>query len=228
MIYDFIPVSLVDFPGKISATAFISGCNFKCPYCHNSWLIPVREGIRDEKDFFKYLKSRTGLIDGVAITGGEPTLWKGLKDFIKDIKSLKFSVKLDTNGSRPDALKELIDDGLIDYIAMDIKAPINKYGIFAKNESDIDKIKESVEIIKNSHTDYEFRTTVNDKILCLEDFILISKWLSGSKRYVLQAYKYSNDVLDRKISGAKACNPEFLKQIKEMMANKIEEILIRA
>lgn len=227
MIYDFIPVSFIDFPGKIATTVFISGCNFKCPYCHNSGLMSVKEGIHDEKYFFKYLENREGLIDGVAITGGEPTLWKGLKEFIKEIKSFKFSVKLDTNGSRPDILRELIYEGLIDYIAMDIKAPIEKYRIFTKNESDIDNIRDSVETIRNSNIDYEFRTTVNDKILCPEDFILISEWLSGVKRYVLQVYKYSDDVLDKKISGAKTCNPEFLKQIKEMMANCIEEILIR-
>ena len=141
MIYDFISVSFIDYPGKIAATVFVSGCNSRCPYCHNSSLISVKEGICDEADIFKYLKSRKGRIDGICITGGEPTLWKGLKNFIERVKALDLCVKLDTNGSRPEKLKELINENLIDYIAMDIKAPPNKYGLFSNNESDISNVK---------------------------------------------------------------------------------------
>jgi pyruvate formate lyase activating enzyme len=209
MIYDFMPVSFVDFPGKIAATVFISGCNFKCPYCHNSYLIQIREGIRSEKEFFDYLKKRANLIEGVCITGGEPTFWKGLKDFIKNTKDLNFSVKLDTNGSRPQVLENLIDEGLLDYIAMDIKAPIEKYGI------------------KNSDIDYEFRTTVNDKLLTLEDFEALADWISPAKRYVLQRYKYDEGVLDKKRSGIQDCNISFLKKVKEKLNGNFGEILIR-
>ncbi|ABY92441.1 anaerobic ribonucleoside-triphosphate reductase activating protein [Thermoanaerobacter brockii subsp. lactiethylicus] len=227
MIYNFMPVSFIDFPGKIAATVFISGCNFKCPYCHNSYLIPIREGIRSEKDFFNYLKRRANLIEGVCITGGEPALWRGLKDFIKNIKDLHFSVKLDTNGSRPQVLEDLIKEELVDYIAMDIKAPIEKYSIFLKNKKDIDNIQKSVEIIKNSHIDYEFRTTVNDKLLTLEDFEALADWISPAKRYALQRYKYAESILDKEKSGIQDCDINFLKKIKEKLNGNFGEILIR-
>lgn len=227
MMYDFMLVSFADFPGKIAATVFVSGCNFKCPYCHNSYLIQIREGIRSEKEFFDYLKKRANLIEGVCITGGEPTLWKGLKDFIKNIKDLNFEVKLDTNGSRPQVLENLLDEGLLDYIAMDIKAPIEKYGIFLKNKKEIDNVQKSVEIIKNSHIDYEFRTTVNDKLLTLEDFEALADWISPAKRYALQRYKYEEGVLDKKRSGIQDCNISFLKKIKEKLNGNFGEILIR-
>jgi pyruvate formate lyase activating enzyme len=227
MIYDFIPVSFIDYPGKIAATVFVSGCNFRCPYCHNSSLISVKEGICDKTDIFKYLKNRKGRIDGICITGGEPTLWKGLKNFIERVKALDLCVKLDTNGSRAEKLKELINEDLIDYIAMDIKAPLNKYGFFSNNESDISNVKQSVEIIKNSGKGYEFRTTVNEKILSIEDFISISKWLSPAKRYVLQGYKYNDDVLDKKLCGTKPCKTEFLEKIKKIFESNVQEVLIR-
>lgn len=212
MMYDFMPVSFV---------------NFLCSYCHNSYLIPLREGVRSEKEFFDYLKKRANVIEGVCITGGEPTLWKGLKDFIKEIKALNFSVKLDTNGSRPQILKNLLEEKLIDYVAMDVKAPLEKYDLFLKNKADINNIQKSVEIIKNSGVDYEFRTTVNDKLLALEDFISISDWISPAKRYALQRYKYAEGVLDKNISGIEDCDIKFLLEIKKAISGKFSEILIR-
>jgi len=227
MIYDFMPVSFVDFPGKIASTVFISGCNFKCPYCHNSYLIPVQKGIKNENDFFEYIKSRSNLIEGVCITGGEPTLWKGLKDFIKNIKDLNFNIKLDTNGSKPDVLENLLNENLLDYIAMDIKAPIDKYEIFLKNKKEINNVQKSVEIIKNSNIDYEFRTTVNDKLLNLEDFKALADWISPVKRYVLQRYKYVEGVLDREKCGTDNCSIEFLLKIKDNISNNFKEVIIR-
>ncbi|MDI3310642.1 MAG: anaerobic ribonucleoside-triphosphate reductase activating protein [Thermoanaerobacterium sp.] len=227
MIYDYLPVSMVDYPGKIATTVFISGCNFVCPYCHNSQLIRLKKTVRSEAEFMEYLNKRKNLIDGVCITGGEPTLWDGLYNFIKDIKDLGFSVKLDTNGSRPEVLERLLNDDLLDYIAMDIKAPKNKYGLFAKNNEDIERIVKSINLIKNSGIDYEFRTTVNDKILGLDDFTSIADLISGCRRYVLQAYKYSDGVLDKDLCGEKQCDVEFLNEIKEMLKDKVDEILIR-
>lgn len=227
MMYDYIPVSLVDYPGKVASTVFISGCNFTCPYCHNSYLICTREGIRDEEEFFYYLKKRKNLIDGVCITGGEATLWKDLRGFINGIKDLGFSVKLDTNGSRPDVVEDLLKNKLLDYIAMDVKAPKNKYDVFLKNKEDIEKVEESVSLIKCCGIDYEFRTTVNEKILALEDFMSIADLISGCKRYVLQRYKYSEGVLNKGLCGDVQCSTEYLLKIKQAIKDKIGEILIR-
>ncbi|MGJ7044840.1 anaerobic ribonucleoside-triphosphate reductase activating protein [Thermoanaerobacterium thermosulfurigenes] len=227
MMYDYLPVSMVDYPGKIATTVFVSGCNFVCPYCHNSQLIKSKKPVKSEAEFLEYLDKRKNLIDGVCITGGEPTLWDGLYDFIKDIKDLGFSAKLDTNGSRPDVIERILNDDLVDYIAMDVKAPKNKYGLFVKNNEDIEKIVKSINLIKNSRIDYEFRTTVNENILSLEDFSSIGDLISGSRRYVLQAYKYSDGVLDKDLCGEKQCDIEFLKNIKEMLKDKVDKVLIR-
>ncbi|AEF16967.1 anaerobic ribonucleoside-triphosphate reductase activating protein [Thermoanaerobacterium xylanolyticum LX-11] len=227
MMYDYLPVSMVDYPGKVAATVFVSGCNFVCPYCHNSQLIKSKKPVKSEAEFLEYLDKRKNLIDGVCITGGEPTLWDGLYDFIKDIKDLGFSAKLDTNGSRPDVIERLLNDDLVDYIAMDVKAPKNKYGLFVKNNEDIERIVKSIDLIKNSGIDYEFRTTVNDKIISLEDFSSIGDLISGSRRYVLQAYKYSDGVLDKDLCGKQPCDIEFLNGIKEILKDKVDEILIR-
>ncbi|MGB9781120.1 anaerobic ribonucleoside-triphosphate reductase activating protein [Caldanaerobacter sp.] len=227
MMYDFLPVSFVDFPGKIAATVFTSGCNFKCPYCHNSYLIKVREGKRTEEEFFDYLKKRANLIEGVCITGGEPTLWKGLEDFIKNIKELGFEVKLDTNGSRPEILERLIDKKLLDYIAMDIKAPKEKYILFLQKEEDIENVIKSVELIKDSGVEYEFRTTVNDKLLTLEDFDSIGTLISRAKRYVLQRYKYNEGVLDKELSGEEDCDLNFILKAKDIVSQRVKEVLIR-
>ncbi|OXT08970.1 anaerobic ribonucleoside-triphosphate reductase activating protein [Thermoanaerobacterium thermosaccharolyticum] len=227
MMYDYMPVSLADYPGKVASTVFISGCNFTCPYCHNSQLINLQKYIKSEEEFTDYLKKRKNLIDGVCITGGEPTLWKDLKNFIKTIKDLGFSVKLDTNGSRPDVIEDLLKDNILDYIAMDVKAPRNKYGLFVKNNEDIEKILKSINLIKNSGIDYEFRTTVNEKLLSTDDFLSIANMIPGCKRYVLQRYKYSEGVLNKDLCGKGQCDIEYLIKIKEAIKDEIEEILIR-
>ncbi|MBE0069675.1 anaerobic ribonucleoside-triphosphate reductase activating protein [Thermoanaerobacterium thermosaccharolyticum] len=227
MIYDYMMVSLADYPGKVASTVFTSGCNFTCPYCHNSQLIDLQKSIKSEEEFIDYLKKRKNLIDGVCITGGEPTLWKDLKNFIKTIRDLGFSVKLDTNGSRPNVIEDLLNDNLLDYIAMDVKAPKNKYGLFVKNNEDIERIVKSIDLIKNSGIDYEFRTTVNEKLLSTDDFLSIANMISGCKRYVLQRYKYSEGVLNKDLCGKGQCDIEYLIKIKEAIKDEIEEILIR-
>ncbi|AFK87336.1 anaerobic ribonucleoside-triphosphate reductase activating protein [Thermoanaerobacterium saccharolyticum] len=227
MMYDYMPVSMVDYPGKIATTVFISGCNFACPYCHNSQLIKFKKPVRSEAEFMEYLNKRRNLIDGVCITGGEPTLWDGLYNFIKDIKDLGFSIKLDTNGSRPEVLERLLNDDLIDYIAMDVKGPKDKYGLFIKNNKDIEMIVKSINLIKNSGIDYEFRTTVNEKLLSADDFLSIANMIYGCKRYILQRYKYSEGILNKDLCGGEQCDIKYLLIIKEMINDKIEEILIR-
>ncbi|MDK2879442.1 MAG: pyruvate formate lyase activating enzyme [Thermoanaerobacteraceae bacterium] len=242
MICDFIPVSVVDFPGNVAATVFVSGCNFRCPYCHNSSIIGNKNGFSGRtsvlpkspsEEVINYLKRRKKLIDGVCITGGEPTLWRGLKEFITEIKTLGLKVKLDTNGSRPDVLKELIQEELIDYVAMDIKAPICKYRLFTLDERDILNVQKSAEVIllygtPNGKIIYEFRTTVHEKILEPNDFVLIGEWLSGASKYVLQGYRYSPEVLDVNFCGTKPCDIYFLNRAKTVLSKYFKEILIRS
>lgn len=227
MIYDFMPVSLVDYPGKVVATVFVSGCNFRCPYCHNSSLIKAQPPVKTADDVLAYLERRRGLIDGVCITGGEPTLWGDLADFIRSIKNRGFAVKLDTNGSRPDVLEVLLGQGLVDYVAMDIKAPLTKYSSFAVLQQDIFNVKKSINIIIGSNIDYEFRTTVNQNLLVMEDFSDIANCIAGAQKYVLQPYKYSDGVLNKYICGTKPCDPDFLKQVKDNIINLLPSTIIR-
>ena len=170
--------TLVDFPGKVAAIVFTQGCNFRCGYCHNPELLEhSKNSDFNKNDFLDFLKTRIGKLDGVVITGGEPTLQKGLYDFIKEIKSLGFAVKLDTNGTNPIIVEKLINDNLLDYIAMDIKAPFDKYTKITGVGVDIENIKRSIELIKNSSVDYEFRTTVLKSQLSLMDLFLVSFFL---------------------------------------------------
>ena len=183
-------VSLIDYPGKIAATVFLSGCNFRCPWCYNRELVLPAEIKKQpsisEKEFFKFLKEKKGLLEGAVISGGEPTLNKNLPDFIKKIKKLGYSVKLDTNGSNPDLLKSLVNRKLIDYVALDIKGPTEKYKKITGGKADIKKIEESVDFLKKSKIDCEFRTTVVPALLKKEDILKIAEWISGAKRYYLQ------------------------------------------
>lgn len=181
--------SLIDYPEKISAIIFTQGCNFKCPYCHNPELISGKQqtGI-DEVQILNFLASRQGKLDGVVITGGEPTLHKDLPEFIKQIKILGFSVKLDTNGTNPEMLESLIHENLIDYVAMDIKAPIEKYKEIVCADVNTDNILKSIDILKKSDIDYEFRTTVIKSQLLTEDFENIGKLIKNSEKYYLQRF----------------------------------------
>jgi len=184
--------SLIDYPEKISAIIFTQGCNFRCPYCHNPELIEVKskeQRVKSSKtELFDFLKSRIGKLDGVVITGGEPTLHKDLPEFIKKIKDLGFSVKLDTNGTNPKMLQKLIDEKLIDYVAMDIKAPLDKYAEVVCAKVDTSKIQESIDILKNSDIEYEFRTTVVKSQLSYYDFEQIGNLIRGGRKYYLQRF----------------------------------------
>lgn len=194
-------VTLLDYPGKVACTIFLAGCNMKCSFCHNASLVFNY----DKTNFFTYeetmsfLNSRKGKLDGVCITGGEPTLNQELEDFIKEIKQMGFLVKLDTNGTKPDVLKDLINKKLIDYVAMDIKTSFDKYKIITNTDNDMDAIKESIEIIKASGIEHEFRTTVIDKI-SKEDLVEIAKVVSPSK-YFLQEFRSSSDLIDSATKG---------------------------
>lgn len=200
-------LTLIDYPGKIACTVFTIGCNFNCAFCHNPELVDPNkiknQPVIPEKDFFEFLGARQGVLEGVCITGGEPTLQPDLSDFIRRIKELGFSVKLDTNGSNPEVLKKLIGHNLINYIAMDIKGPL-------KNQ--MPTITESVQIIKNSGLDYEFRTTVVPSLHSKEDIIKIAQELSPAKKYFLQQF-YPSKTLDPDFQKEKSYSIEELKEL---------------
>ena len=187
--------SLLDYPGKVSSIIFLCGCNMNCSYCYNSEIIKTKEANYDEKEVLDFLKSRVGMIDGVVITGGEPTLNVDLIDFIKKIKKMNFLVKLDTNGSNSLMIKELLDEKLVDYIAMDIKNSLNKYENVTNVSIDINNIIESIKLIKESNIDHEFRTTVYN-IHEENDLIAIAKLVTPSK-YFLQDFMKTDKVLNK-------------------------------
>ena len=190
-IKNFQKTSLIDYPGKVCTAVFISNCNFRCPYCHNPDLITNNKNIPNipEREVFEHLKKRRKWIDGVCITGGEPCMHEDLVDFIKKIRSMRFLIKLDTNGTNPEMLKYLVKKKLIDYIAMDIKAPIRRYSEVTCVKVNVMDIRRSVSMILNSGIDYEFRTTVVPKLFGDEDMISIGKWLKGAKRYCIQQFR---------------------------------------
>ena len=219
--------SLLDYPDKISAIVFTQGCNFKCGYCHNPQLLKSENSIYDVDAFFDFLKKRQGKLDGVVITGGEATLQKDLKLFIQKVKELGFSVKLDTNGTNPQILKELIQEKLVDYIAMDIKAPLEKYSIITNTNVDTSKIQESINMIMSSDIDYEFRTTVLPVQIQIEDFDSIGKLIQGAKRYYLQKFVVQSEILDGSLKEEKNYTDIELKYIKEKLQNYIQFVEIR-
>lgn len=194
-------VTLLDYPGKVACEIFTQGCNFECPFCQNSSLIPITNtGEFSEEEIFEYLNLRKNILDGVVITGGEPTVQKDLKSFIKKIKNLGLLVKLDTNGGNPKVLQELIDEDLVDYVAMDIKNIFNKYNITAGKKINLDNIKKSIEILKASKIDYEFRTTIIKEMHSLDDIVSICK-LVGNAKYYLQNFEDSENVIDHSLHG---------------------------
>jgi pyruvate formate lyase activating enzyme len=192
-------LTLIDYPGYIAATVFTVGCNFRCPFCHNPEL--VERGTWNverklEKDFFEFLETRQGKLEGVCITGGEPTIQPDILEFIRKIKSLGYKVKLDSNGARPDVLRTLFREKLLDFVAMDIKNTWEKYDQTTKSKVDIERIRLSVDLIRSSGVDYEFRTTAVPGLHKEEDFDKIGEWLKGSKKYVLQAFEDKGKILD--------------------------------
>jgi pyruvate formate lyase activating enzyme len=182
--------SLIDYPGKTCAIIFTIGCNFRCKYCHNPELVIPEQYAKEIpiQEIFSFLESRKNKLDAICITGGEPTLHADLIDFIKEIKKMGFLVKLDSNGSNPEVLKEIIDKKLIDYIAMDVKALPEKYDKIIGWKISADKLSKSIDLIMNSGIDYEFRTTITRELTSLKDLEDIAKKIKGAKRYFLQKF----------------------------------------
>lgn len=183
-------ISLIDFPGKVSCVCFVSGCNFRCPYCHNPDLVhhPGRSFV-DENTFLAFIRERQGFLDGVVLSGGEPTLQKDLPAFVSRIKREGYAVKLDTNGSSPRMIQELIEKRLVDYVAMDIKTDPSLYAQFIKGEIDPDCIRSSVKLIMASGIAYEFRTTCVRPFVDAETVEAIGRLIRGCSLYVLQPFR---------------------------------------
>ncbi len=183
-------LSLIDYPNQLSCIVFLFGCNFRCPYCHNPELVLESKIPKiPEEEFFKFLESRINYLDGVVITGGEPTLQKDLYSFIERIKKQHFLVKLDTNGTNPELLKKLLDNKIIDFVSMDIKAPFENYNKVANTNVNIEKVKSSVNLLMHSSIDYEFRTTILPELISRNDILQIGKEISGCKKYFLQKFR---------------------------------------
>lgn len=223
-------LTLIDYPGKIATTVFTVGCSFRCPFCHNPELVkPVSYNPQPnilEKEFFKFLKKRRGKIEGVCITGGEPTIQPDLIDFIKKVKKLGFKIKLDTNGSRPDVLKKLLDAKLLDFVAMDIKNQPKKYDKTTGVKGDIDRIKLSVDLIMRSKIPYEFRTTVVPGLHSEKDFSEIAEWIKGADNYYLQEYREER-ILDPKLKKKTRGKKIDLEKIKKKIEKNFGKMGIR-
>lgn len=194
----FNKVTLLDYPKHLAATIFLGGCNMRCSFCQNASLVidPTSVPAISVDEILSYLDKRKGIIEGVCITGGEPTIYPELHDFIKLIKSKGVLVKLDTNGSNPSLLKSLAEERLIDYVAMDIKNSKEKYGLtIGIPDFSLDKIDESVHFLLSCSLEYEFRTTIVKELHTKEDMLSIGQWIKGAKAYYLQNYKDSGDIL---------------------------------
>ena len=218
-------LTLLDFPERVACTVFTGGCNLRCPFCHNASLVLTpRVGNNLEEEVLTYLAGRTGILDGVCITGGEPLLQLDLSDFVKRVKNMGYSVKLDTNGSDPDALAALLATGNIDYIAMDIKSSPERYAIAIGKEFPLERFQRSVEIIRASEIPYEFRTTLVKGIHVEEDAEKIGKWLAGEKKYFLQGFVDSGNLLG---TGYAAFSPEETKAFLQTIRKYIPEAKLR-
>lgn len=226
----FIETSLVDWDGKVASVIFLPGCDFRCPYCQNIDLIDHPEKFKTipEEKIFDYLDGHKDFIDGVCITGGEPTLHKnkGLTEFIRKIKQKGFLIKLDTNGSDPDYVKELVKDNLIDFVAMDIKAPLEGYNKATNVKVDTVAVKESIRFLLSGNIDYEFRTTVVPTITGMAEIEGIAKLITGAKKYVIQQFEPEN-CKDIELGKLKPYDRETIAKMMRMAEKNAAHVLYR-
>lgn len=223
--------SLIDYPGKVSCVCFLQGCNFDCPYCHNPGLVrgwPSNQPPLNEEAFYAFLEGRKGFLDAVVISGGEPTLQKGLPSFCRNVKEMGYHVKLDTNGSRPNAINGLMEEGLIDYIAMDIKTDPPQYPSFLRSSCNPDEILLSIRLIMESGLDYEFRTTCVRPIVNASAIENIARIIQGANLFALQNF-HPAEVLDpayfRGIDPA--CGPEEMAFFRSIAESYVKTCLVR-
>nr|WP_277995672.1 MULTISPECIES: anaerobic ribonucleoside-triphosphate reductase activating protein [Moorella] len=221
--------SLVDFPGEVCTTVFYGGCNFRCPWCHNADLVlrPFTLPEISPEEVLNLLSRRRSWVQAVCITGGEPSLAPGLEEFIRSLKSCGFKVKLDTNGTHPGILARLLTDGLLDYVAMDVKAPPEKYNLLAGTKVDLESVRESIAFIKNSRIAYEFRTTVVPGLLLEQDLLAIGRLLRGARRYVLQQYQPAGTLLDADFQALRPYPGATLQSMAQKLHSFIHKVDIR-
>ncbi len=221
--------SLIDYPGKICAIVFTQGCNFRCPYCHNPELVDINPLGRQEiaqDEILSFLEARKGKLDAVTITGGEPLLQSDIGDFLSSVKALGYVVKLDTNGSFPSRLEMVLKTNAVDYIAMDIKAPIDKYEQIVRRSIEKERILSSIKMIMDRAPDYEFRTTVVRSLLEEDDFLEIGTMIQGSRLYILQRFVPSK-VLDDRFLNADTYSDNELHAIRDQMDSYVKRCIIR-
>ena len=226
-IFGFEKLSLVDFDGKVGATVFTGACNFRCGFCHNSPLVLDVNSIEPipVATIFDYLKKRKGIIDGVCVSGGEPTLQKDLPEFCAKLKELELAVKVDTNGTNPDMIQLLVKENLADYFAMDIKNDKENYSkIIGIDNYDTHNVEKSVEFLMNSNVDYEFRTTIISEYHTKENVINIGKWIKGAKKYFLQQYKDSDSCI---LGGYTPVPEKTAKEFVELLKPFIKNVQLR-
>ena len=232
MICGLQKMTLLDYPGKIACTVFLGGCNFRCPFCHNSELFMGKpEKLMEDEEFFKFLQSRKGLLDGVCVSGGEPTLYKDLPAFIARIKEMGYLVKLDTNGSRPEVVKKLVEENLVDYIAMDVKNSPAMYAQTVGLETmDLAPIEESLRLLIDGNVDYELRTTLVSQLHSAASIQDMGQWLVSivtgkkPKRLFLQSFVDRDTVL---FSGLSAPEPETTKEFQKILAPFVQTVTVR-
>lgn len=220
-------LTLLDYPEHTACTVFTAGCNFRCPFCHNASLVVniPKEAEISEEEFFTFLQKRKGILDGVCVSGGEPLLQPDIELFIRKIKNMGFAVKLDTNGSFPDKLIHLVEEGLVDYVAMDIKNSPETYAFTAGTETlDIVSVQKSVSYLMEEHVSYEFRTTVVKHYHSKESFEEIGKWLTGAEKYFLQNFVDSGDLIGKNTRG---CSEEEMKEFLEIVKKHIPNAKLR-
>jgi pyruvate formate lyase activating enzyme len=222
--------TLVDYPGKVAATIFTLGCNFHCGWCQNPELVDLRKIKKQpkisEKEFFIFLESRKGLLDGICLTGGEPLIQPDLIDFVKKIKQDGFLVKLDTNGSQPEKLEKLFQKNLLDFVAMDIKSSPAKYSQAIGRPVNLEDIKKSIELTRTSGIDYEFRTTVVPTIIDRKEIKKIGQWLKGAKKFALQQFR-TEKTLDKSWQKIRPYSDEKLKEMFKIAQSYFEKVELR-
>jgi pyruvate formate lyase activating enzyme len=225
----FQKTSLVDYPGEICSTIFVGGCNLRCPFCFNRDLVldPDNQPSYSEEEVFAFLKKRLNIQGALCITGGEPSLQKDLASFLARAKALGLKIKLDTNGTFPQVLGELLEGGNLDYIAVDIKAPAQKYAQLAGKEVDYGKVARTISLLKNSSVKYEFRTTVVPGLLERVDLVEIAKGLQGSRQYVLQQFRPVATVLDEGLMSQRPYTREEIEKVALQCRPFVENVLLR-
>lgn len=220
-------LTLLDYPEHTACTVFTAGCNFRCPFCHNASLVVdiPKEASASEEEFFSFLEKRIGILDGVCVSGGEPLLQQDIEQFIRKIKDMGYAVKLDTNGSFPDKLIGLVERGLVDYVAMDIKNCLASYAITAGLEVlEVAAVKKSVSYLKEGHVPYEFRTTVVKHYHSKESFEEIGTWLAGADKYFLQNFVDSGDLIGKNTRG---CSEEEMREFLHVVQKYIPNAKLR-